>query len=628
MNKKLSKMICTALAVGFVAVPGVYAEEAAEFSLDKVVVTALRAETKDLDTPASVTVKTGEELKATGATTVIDALQFIEGINTYSQNPYGQSAGRMSSELVIRGAKKGTLVMVNGAPMNMNGLFQLDNILLENIEKVEIVRGAGSVMYGSEAFGGVINIITKTQVSNSFSTSVGSYGKRNHNLNLQLGKMAFSGSISEAGEGKKITETTSAYTNFTGSEKNSLTGTYRFDDKLVLTYTHSEDDIDKETRLKSNNTLSKLYTDKESADRVTFQYKDGTLKANLYGTFRELDYYTRTGTGGVDTDKILNTNLKTAKYGLDTNKSWGTDERSYLAGFTFEEEKYKQTKLKTIAPIVSTLGAFDRTVMSLYTQATHSFDESRKLIVGLRGQTAKVEDEKTYNQLLPQIQYNEKLGKNSSWFVNIGKAFRLPTLTELYAGTTERFKSNLNLEPESGWTYETGWKKITDKGMLKTSFFVMDFKNHIDTDSSSTFQNFESFQNQGIEVSWEQKLSDKYSFVVGGAYGNPKQKQSALKDWERAYSRVQGNLMLRYTQDKVTANLSANYTADRANNASEAFPVSFRVNYQMSPDTAIFTTMRNVLNRHDVTTESNPSAMAGHYYAAPRTFEIGVKHSF
>lgn len=487
MNNTLSKMICTALAVGFVAAPSVFAEEAPEFSLDKVVVTALRAETKELDTPASVTVKTGEELKATGATTVIDALQFIEGINVYSQNPYGQSAGRMSSELVIRGAKKGSLIMVNGAPMNMNGLFQLDNILLENVEKVEIVRGAGSVMYGSEAFGGVINIITKTQVSNSFSTSVGSYGKQNHNLNLQLGKMAFSGSFSEAGEGKKITETASSYTDFTGGEKISLNGTYRFDDKLILTYTHSEDDIDKETRLKSNNTLSRLYNDKENVDRVTFQYKDGTLKANLYGTFRELDYYTKTGTGGVY-NNILNTNLRTAKYGLDTNKSWGSEQQNYLAGITIEQEKYKQTKLQTIAPNTNILGPFDRTVMSLYTQTTHSFDESRKLIVGLRGQTAKGEDKKTYNQVLPQVQYNEKVGENSSWFVNIGKAFRLPTLTELYAGTTDNFTSNPNLTPESGWTYETGWKKITDKGILKTTFFVMDFKNYIDTDSTKLFK--------------------------------------------------------------------------------------------------------------------------------------------
>lgn len=635
MNKKLSKMICAALAVGFVAAPGVYAEENAEFSLDRVVVTALRAETKDLDTPANVTVKTGEELKSTGATTVIDALQFIEGINVYSQNPYGQSAGRMSSELVIRGAKKGTLVMVNGAPMNMNGLFQLDNILLENVERVEVVRGAGSVMYGSEAFGGVINIITKTQVSNSFTTSAGSNGKQNHNLNLQAGKLAFNANFTDTGKVDNLTEgpvtvktpapstTYSTYTNFIGSEKRSFNSTYRFDDKLTFYYTHTEDTLDKEQRLSTNGALYQKYDDKENLDRVSFQYVDESWKANIYGTFRELDYTSLVTNPKTNiTSLTSNTNLKTAKYGLDTNKSWNTDQMKYLAGLTVEREDYKQTALLTNA----VTGPYDRTVIALYTQATHEFGDSRKLIIGMRGQSAEVESGEKYNQLLPQIQYNQKIGQDSSWFVNAGKAFRLPTLTELHTGAfSAGVEANPDLKPESGWTYETGWKKQNKQGLLKMTIFAMDIKDHIDTTTVgtvTTYDNFGVFKNEGIEVSWEQKLSDKYSYIVGGAYGNPRQ-QTTTGTWERAYSRIQGNLSVRYTLDKLTANLAANYTADRSNNAPEALPVSLMVNYQIKPETAIFAAMRNVLNRNDVTTNSS-----SYYYAAPRTFEIGVKHSF
>lgn len=635
MNKKLSKMICTALAVGFVAAPGVYAEEAAEFSLDKVVVTALRAETKDLDTPASVTVKTGEELKATGATTVIDALQFVEGINIYSQNPYGQSAGRMSSELVIRGAKKGTLVMVNGAPMNMNGLFQLDNILLENVERVEVVRGAGSVMYGSEAFGGVINIITKKQVSNSYTASYGSHGKQNHNLNLQAGKLAFNASFTDTGRVDNLTSgpltvampapstTYPTHTDFIGSEKRSFNSAYQFDDKLTFYYTHTEDTLDKEQRLDTNGALYQKYNDKENLDRVSFQYTEGSWKANLYGTFRELDYTSLVTNPKTNVTSLTsNTNLKTAKYGLDTNKSWNTDQMNYLAGLTVEREDYKQiarTNNKVTGP-------YDRTVIALYTQATHEFDDSRKLIIGMRGQSAEVESGDKYNQLLPQIQYNQKIDQDSSWFVNAGKAFRLPTLTELHTGASSAgVSANPNLKPESGWTYETGWKKRSEQGLLKLTLFAMDIKDHIDTaviGGSTTYANFGIFKNEGIEASWEQKLSDKYSYTVGGAYGNPRQ-QNTAGSWERAYSRIQGNLSVRYTLDKLTANLAANYTADRANNAVPALPVSLMVNYQLKPETAVFTTIRNVLNRNDVTTNSS-----SFYYAAPRTFEIGVKHSF
>jgi iron complex outermembrane receptor protein len=624
MKQKLARMICTTLALGFLATSNVQAaEKNTEFSFDQVVITALRTETKELETPASVTVKTGEELKATGALTVVDALQFIDGINMYSQGPYGQSAGRMSSELVIRGAKKGTLIMVNGAPINMNGLFQLDNILLENVEKVEVVRGAGSVMYGSEAFGGVINIITKKQVSNSISSSIGSLGRHSHSLNLQAGKFGLSGSFIDGGETKKVNETAASgmtpakYTNYTDLEKISLNSTYRFNDKLLFTYTYSEDDIDKEDRYKAGDALYRLYNDKERVDRFILQYQDEAIKANLYGTFRELDYYTKTGTGGV-VSNALNTNLRTSKYGLDTNKSWDRGRTRYLSGLTLEQEEYEQNVDKTTNDTKT--GPFDRNVFALYTQATHEFDDARKLILGVRGQKTEAEQGKEYKQLLPQVQYNQRVGDDSSWFVNIGKAFRLPTLTEMYV-TTERFIGNPELKPQSGWTYETGWKKQTKAGALRAAFFVMDMKSYIEQDGAKQYQNFDTYKNEGIEVSWEQKLSETLRYTVGGAYGNPRAYYNG--QWERMYSRLQGTLALRYTQDKLMANLSATYMADRANDATPAFPVSLMVNYKVKPETTVFATLRNALNRHDVTNDSTT-----YYYGAPRTIEVGVKHSF
>lgn len=445
-----------ALALGCMVIPNVQAQENKDFSFDPIIVTALRSENKELDTPANVTVKTGEELKATGAKTVIDALQFVEGINIYSQNPYGQSAGRMSSELVMRGIKKGTLIMVNGAPINMNGMFQLDNILLENVEKVEVVRGPGSVMYGSDAFGGVINIITKKEVNNSIVVSTGNKGQQNYVLNLQSGKVAFSSSFVDSGEVNNLTKTVAAnpaastHTNFLGSEKQSFNGTYQFDDKMTLYYIHTEDDLDKETRNQITNKLTALYNDQEKLDQINFQYKDRDWKAMLYGTFRDLDYSTKTASSGAYTSNV---NLKSSKYGLDANKSWDDQQIHYLAGITLEQEKYKNTDI--LAPS-KTKGPYDRTVMSAYAQSTKIFNDNKKLILGIRGQNAETESGDEYNQFLPQIQYNQKVDQDSSWFVNIGKAFRLPTLTELHTGTTSNFTSNPNLKPESGWTYETG----------------------------------------------------------------------------------------------------------------------------------------------------------------------------
>lgn len=612
MKRNLTRTILTALALSCLALP-VYAEAVPDFDLDRVVVTAVRAETKDLDTPASVTVKTGEELQETGAKTVIDALQFIEGINIYSQNPYGQSAGRMSSELVVRGAKKGTLVMVNGAPISMNGLFQLDNILLENVEKVEVVRGAGAVLYGSEAFGGVINIITKKEVSNSVAVVSGNKGQEGYHLNLQAGKLAFSGSLINSGEVKGLTSTATTSTDFLGSEKTSLNATYRFNDKLTMNFNHLDDEMDKEAYTKSTGKLSTKYKDEISTDRVTFQYEDQDWKGLVYGAFSDLDYWSKSATGTATS----NVNLKTAKYGLDANTSKDMAGVHYLTGITMEKETYEKTNLVTNAND----GDFDRTVSSLYVQATKEFDENSKLLLGVRGQTAETESGDRYNQFLPQLQYNQRLTPDSSWFVNVGKAFRLPTLTELHY-KSDVFVSNPNLKPESGWSYETGWKKQVNQGLFKATLFRMDFKDHIDTDANSVFQNYGKFENTGIELSWEEKLSDRFSYTVGATYSDPRQ-QNQQGLWERAYSRIQTTTSLRYTQDKLTANLAANYTADRANNAPNALPVSLMLNYQCTPDTNIFATMRNVLDRHDVTTNSS-----SYYYAMPRTVEIGVKHKF
>lgn len=622
MQRDVTKKIIAALAVGFMVMPNVQAEENKDFSLDPVIVTALRSESRELDTPANVTVKTGEELKATGAKTVIDALQFVEGINIYSQNPHGQSAGRMSSDLVMRGIKKGTLIMINGAPINMNGMFQLDNVLLENVEKIEVVRGPGAVMYGSDASGGVINIITKKKMNNSITLSSGNKGQQNYNLNLQIGKLAVSSSFVDTGEVMNLTKTVainpanSTYDNFLGGEKQSFNATYQFDDKMTLYYTHTEDDLNKERRNQMTNKLTSLYNDQENLDRVNFQYKDKNWKAMLYGTFRDLDYTTTTVSTGKYSSLV---NLKTAKYGLDANKSWDNQQIHYLTGITLEQEKYKNTDRLTPT---KTKGPYDRIVMSVYTQGTKEFNEKHKLILGFRGQNAKTESGDEYNQFLPQVQYNKKIGLDSSWFVNMGKSFRLPTLTELHTGTTSNFRSNPNLKPESGWTYETGWKKESQAGILKTTFFVMNIDDHIDMDSSDTYQNFSKFKNEGIEVSWQQKLSDKYSYTIGSSYGNPRELNDQGQ-WERAYSRIQANMTICYTLDKLTANLAANYTADRSNKAPNALPVSLMVNYQLKPQTAVFATVRNVLNRNDVTTNSS-----NNYYGSPRTVEFGVKHSF
>lgn len=134
------------------------------YTLNPVVVTATRTEKEDLDVPASTTVITAKEIKDKGYVSVFDALNSSIGVDSYN---YGAGAGAgddyggSSSRFYIRGMDKGTLVLVNGAPVNLNNYSGTEGIPLAAVEKIEVIKGSNSVLYGAEAMGGVVNIITK-----------------------------------------------------------------------------------------------------------------------------------------------------------------------------------------------------------------------------------------------------------------------------------------------------------------------------------------------------------------------------------------------------------------------------------------------------------------------------------
>ena len=170
-RKKLATAIACAVFTGAACASGVSAAEV--YELNPVLVTAQRSVTKDMETPAAIEVLHADDLQKTGATSVQEALKFSTGIITHGQGPRNISQGTMTSKAVIRGVEKGTLVLVDGVPINQGGRYNLEDIPVESIDRVEVVRGGGAVLYGSEANGGVINIITKGKRANTVKAGFG-----------------------------------------------------------------------------------------------------------------------------------------------------------------------------------------------------------------------------------------------------------------------------------------------------------------------------------------------------------------------------------------------------------------------------------------------------------------------
>jgi iron complex outermembrane receptor protein len=158
-------------------------------TMGEVVVTATRDTQEIRKAPSNVTVITAEEIEKTGATTVVEALDKLESIQ------FRTSSGNSSQAYIdMRGIGGDnpygkTLVMLDGRRLNRTDMSSINwlGIPVDTIERIEIVRGPGSVLYGDAAIGGVINIITKKGKGKpAFNASFigGSYGLHNERVGI------------------------------------------------------------------------------------------------------------------------------------------------------------------------------------------------------------------------------------------------------------------------------------------------------------------------------------------------------------------------------------------------------------------------------------------------------------
>lgn len=157
-----SKVYRALLVTGLLALPALaQAENAAD---EKIVVTATQTKHTTLSAPASVSVITRAELEKMSVNNVSDAVKKLPGININPSSTYGRN------EIKIRGMRADyTLLLVNGRRINsqeslatdMGNDFDLSSIPMSAIERIEVIRGPMSSLYGADALGGVVNVILR-----------------------------------------------------------------------------------------------------------------------------------------------------------------------------------------------------------------------------------------------------------------------------------------------------------------------------------------------------------------------------------------------------------------------------------------------------------------------------------
>ncbi|MBK7106229.1 MAG: TonB-dependent receptor [Ignavibacteriae bacterium] len=154
-------------------------------NLDQIVVTGTRTERFLKDTPVSTRVINKEQIQNSGASDIKQALSEINGIVIH-ENQFGTGVNTVE----IQGfSSQHVQILVDGIKMigRVNGELDISAVPINQVERIEIVKGAASALYGSEAMGGVINIITN-KIDNNFSVNsdliTGSYGRLDGNINI------------------------------------------------------------------------------------------------------------------------------------------------------------------------------------------------------------------------------------------------------------------------------------------------------------------------------------------------------------------------------------------------------------------------------------------------------------
>jgi vitamin B12 transporter len=127
-------------------------------SLPEIVVTATRYPVAPDSVASTVTVLRGDDLRAQGIHFVGDALRQVPGAHLVQGGPYGAA-----TSLFVRGGESDYVkVLVDGVPVNQpGGFYDFASLTTDNVERIEVLRGPGSVLYGSDAIAGVVQIVTR-----------------------------------------------------------------------------------------------------------------------------------------------------------------------------------------------------------------------------------------------------------------------------------------------------------------------------------------------------------------------------------------------------------------------------------------------------------------------------------
>ena len=607
-------------------------------------VTANRMALLNLDTPAAMDVITDKDIMNSGAKNAFDAVNMVPGITSFSYGASGLEYGAMDSRVNIRGLERGSLILVNGVPMNLNGKGGLSSIPTGSIARIEVLKGAASALYGSDAMSGVVNVITKTPTKEGGSATIGVGNMGSQTYKINYGTPRFLIGIERGFFGKQDPSTPvrtdsvshpRGYEYYTARDKGNSLGIFmsgKLSDKVTLNFSRFEGksayaQLSTESNATNRNRHSTTYAYDDSKNNASLIYKDGNTTGTLFYNDRDLKGKNRKHSLPSYTSN--DSNYIARQYGFDVQHEWDfRGGKDYLiAGVLGKRETYRTTS----GPVYASP---HRHSLDLYGSYSYQINPTWSTVVGLRYTDIK-DPVKNQHVLTPQFQVNHRINKESSIYMNVGKAFTMPNLSDTFKTVNRQYQSvsGRNLKPEEGWNYELGYKHITNKDSWKVAVFYMDFKNFFswkpDSNGRNTIRvNGGRYRNVGIEAEYGRKLTDRLKMSIGASYSNPKQMEIDKNYWKQANPKLQFTGGIHYNSSTWTAGSSINFVTKRMKNRDGGINPNLvawnaYVGYQFNENSSIRLDARNLLNRHNVISNGD-----WEYWDEPFNYQLSYTQKF
>jgi vitamin B12 transporter len=596
MKKVLFFALCGLLltAAGSIAAP---------VTLDPIVVTATRTATPLSQVASSVTVITSDEIEAKQQQLVIDVLRDVPGVNISRTGGPGGAAS-----IYLRGTEnKHTLILIDGVEVNnpsaVGGVADLTNLSSDNIEQIEVVRGAQSVLYGSDAIGGVINIITRKgqrepQGYASFETG---------SFNTQTGKVGFS----------------------TGSDKGHFS--------LAMARTKS-DGFSSANEENGN-------TEDDSYERTSLGFNAGFRPSQTF----ELNFGANYSNSDNEFDYGFSNPPIDAENYQDTKELTGHIEG--IAHFLDDRWKVKLGASYTdIERITVEAGwgtsRYEGKKSKFELQNIVTFNKFNTLVVGIENETDKAEtsygqdDSVTNNAIYAENQFkydnfsttvglrhdkHDEFGDHTTWRVapvyvvettktklkgSVGTGFKAPTLYELYApGFYDWFDPSIyysvgndNLEPEESLSWDLGIEQplFQNAVILGVTWFQNQIDNYIDYDFVIGYQNTHDIRTQGVESSIQLFPSEYFDVQFNYTYTDTKNEANDSRLLRRPLHNASAGINITPNETvRVNANLQYIGERDGYQNAQlKAYTlVNMAASYQIKENLQLFGRVDNLFDK-------------------------------